>query len=68
MGGANNILSDKTGTITQNSMTVTSVWVDNQIFSNEAIIARKQFISKFTIELLAESIGFNSLSYPTKSP
>jgi Ca2+ transporting ATPase len=26
MGGANNICSDKTGTLTQNKMTVTKLW------------------------------------------
>lgn len=26
MGGANNICSDKTGTLTQNKMTVTDIW------------------------------------------
>ena len=39
MGGANNICSDKTGTLTQNEMTVTSIWIENQIFSNEAILS-----------------------------
>lgn len=27
MGGANNICSDKTGTLTMNQMTVTNIWV-----------------------------------------
>jgi P-type E1-E2 ATPase len=29
MGGANNICTDKTGTLTENSMTVTAVWLEN---------------------------------------
>ena len=38
MGGANNICSDKTGTLTMNKMTVTNVWAgrDQQIKVNDA--------------------------------
>jgi P-type E1-E2 ATPase len=32
MGGADNICSDKTGTLTQNKMTVVRAWIDNQEF------------------------------------
>jgi len=31
MGGANNICSDKTGTLTMNKMTVTNIWAGRQI-------------------------------------
>jgi len=31
MGGANNICSDKTGTLTMNKMTLTEVWNENTI-------------------------------------
>jgi P-type E1-E2 ATPase len=29
MGGANNICTDKTGTLTQNQMTVTKLWAES---------------------------------------
>lgn len=31
MGGANNICSDKTGTLTMNKMTVTDVWAGRKV-------------------------------------
>lgn len=31
MGGANNICSDKTGTLTMNKMTVTTLWADRNV-------------------------------------
>jgi P-type E1-E2 ATPase len=33
MGGANNICTDKTGTLTKNAMTVTKFWIDGQVLS-----------------------------------
>lgn len=35
MGGATNICSDKTGTLTQNKMTVMEAWIGGKIVSNE---------------------------------
>jgi Ca2+ transporting ATPase len=48
-------------------MTVTSIWVENQIFTNDAILQKKGLVSKFTQEILAEAIGFNTLPFPKKS-
>ncbi|CAD8083816.1 unnamed protein product [Paramecium primaurelia] len=68
MGGANTICSDKTGTLTQNKMTVTGLWIENDIFMNQAIYDKKDAqIPKQMQELLAESVTFNSTAYPTKT-
>ncbi len=32
MGGANNICSDKTGTLTKNQMKVTKIYIEQQVF------------------------------------
>ena len=34
MGGANNICSDKTGTLTKNLMTVTKFWSEGRIYES----------------------------------
>jgi Ca2+ transporting ATPase len=46
MGGANNICSDKTGTLTKNLMTVTKIFIEQecQADSIEADIAREHTI------------------------
>lgn len=67
MGGANTICSDKTGTLTQNKMTVTAIWIENDIFQNQTIFEKKDSIAKTMQELLAEAISYNSTAYPTKS-
>lgn len=72
MGGANNICSDKTGTLTKNIMTLTDIWcgqdrgIDNN--DNDAIgggmapnfANTQQFCSSNeTMKLLAETISCN---------
>lgn len=62
MGGANNICSDKTGTLTKNQMTVTRLW------------AQKTLLDKFNPEdktlndnfkfLLANAVSLNSDAQP----
>jgi P-type E1-E2 ATPase len=42
MGGANNICTDKTGTLTQNQMTVTSLWIEGntlESFSKDKLLS-----------------------------
>lgn len=67
MGGANEICSDKTGTLTQNQMTVVAFWMENQILKNEVIHTKQKQITKPTLDLFAEAICYNSTVYPFKS-
>jgi len=59
MGGANNICSDKTGTLTKNTMTVMGLYSESMTVENDAN-AKSHQISKSTIKLLCESICVNS--------
>lgn len=34
MGGANNVCTDKTGTLTKNLMTVTKLWTEGKVLDN----------------------------------
>ena len=47
MGGANNICSDKTGTLTMNKMTVTNIWQgrNNEIKVNDPDYAFSDYFS-----------------------
>jgi Ca2+ transporting ATPase len=61
MGGANNICSDKTGTLTKNLMTVTKIFIEQGISNSiEADIARDH-----TIRMLCLSICTNTSANPT---
>ncbi|CAD8177614.1 unnamed protein product [Paramecium octaurelia] len=65
MGGANNICSDKTGTLTQNIMSVTTIWSENNFITKDQFTQNNQ-MSKQTVEIMAESICYNSNANPTK--
>ncbi|CAD8122135.1 unnamed protein product [Paramecium sonneborni] len=67
MGGANNICSDKTGTLTQNIMQVVALWTENQTFKDQ-VHTNKNKLKKETIELMGESICYNSNAFPEKDP
>ncbi|CAD8100171.1 unnamed protein product [Paramecium sonneborni] len=65
MGGANNICSDKTGTLTQNIMQVTSLWCENNYISYQQF-GQNNILQKCTVEIMVESICYNSNANPTK--
>jgi Ca2+ transporting ATPase len=60
MGGANNICSDKTGTLTKNLMTVTRIFIEEQVF--DAI--EKGVASDKTSRILNLSVTNNSTATP----
>lgn len=50
MGGANNICTDKTGTLTQNKMEVVQMWIEGSV--HQPIV--KDNISKTTRQIFSE--------------
>lgn len=65
MGGANNICTDKTGTLTKNLMTVTKFWCETkniEKFSNE-----DKLITPATKELVGIGLCLNSDAQPKVS-
>ena len=61
MGGANNICSDKTGTLTKNLMTVTKFWSEGRVHE---IFNHDIKLSKNTIEMVGKGISMNSNAQP----
>lgn len=52
MGGANNICTDKTGTLTLNKMHVTSVFMNEKIFEDENL--KKENFPSNILQILCE--------------
>ena len=62
MGGANNICSDKTGTLTQNKMKVVNLFIDDHDYKTDEF--NKDDIQKEILELLCMNICINSDATP----
>lgn len=61
MGGANNVCTDKTGTLTKNLMTVTKLWIEGKVLDN---FDRNSKINPLTLEYLCYGICLNSNANP----
>ena len=53
MGGANNICSDKTGTLTQNRMKVTNLYIAENEVTNEGFTVER--LGRSNVEILCEA-------------
>lgn len=65
MGGANNICSDKTGTLTKNQMTVTRLWALQQTITT--FDPAHQTLSTAVKDILSYGISLNSDAHPIKN-
>ena len=65
MGGANNICSDKTGTLTQNIMTVTNMYIEDQEFYYKSFDPKS--LDATTFQNLVEGICINSEANPIRT-
>lgn len=67
MGGANNICSDKTGTLTKNQMTWTNIWaggshkIENPDGKLTDLLQTSTFINKKSLDLLKQAVSCNTL-------
>jgi Ca2+ transporting ATPase len=64
MGGANNICSDKTGTLTMNKMTVTMIWAGHQIkvkVNDQVYNWKDYFRNENHANLIAQAICCNTI-------
>jgi magnesium-transporting ATPase (P-type) len=62
MGGANNICSDKTGTLTKNQMTVTKLWILEYVI--DKFDKDDKIITPVMKDILGYGIAMNSDAHP----
>lgn len=71
MGGANNICSDKTGTLTENKMTVTDIWLGRELtFSTgpeDVFKFTEYFKNDKHAELFKQAISCNTIGTAEES-
>ena len=60
MGGANEICTDKTGTLTQNKMTVMTLYAENKLYTTEKVDQLKSY------KLISECVLYNCSAYVEK--
>ncbi len=61
MGGANNICTDKTGTLTMNQMTVTKMWSEGGILES---FGKGPALTQNTLAHIANNVSLNSNAMP----
>ena len=61
MGGANNVCTDKTGTLTKNLMTVTKLFCEGT--THESYTPETK-INRNTLEMICKGVSLNSNAHP----